>query len=180
MLTIRGTLAAGAVIAALGTGGIAHAQQTYPQSIYWGAGLIDIPVAWVSPLTGDFAVNYSGKRFEADPGKPKINYSNSINSQLTMSMSLFGRAEVGYAAYSSNVEWGLFGNALLLSENDFRARGGLGRWMPSVGVGVRNVGPYDHIDRFGVGYMLLPPTSGGDAQHVVDNTHQDFNTKNTV
>jgi hypothetical protein len=179
MLTIRGTLTVGAVVVALTMGGVAHAQQTYPQTLYWGAGLIDIPVAWVSPENGDFAINYSGKRFEVDPDKPKINYSNTINSQLVMSMSLFGRVEAGYAAYSNNVEWGLFANGLLLSENDFRARGGLGRWLPSVGVGVRNVGPYDHIDRFGVGYILLPPTSGGDMQHVVDDVHKNFNTKNT-
>jgi hypothetical protein len=181
MLTIRRTLAASVVVAALVRGGTAHAQQTYPQSLYWGAGLIDIPVAWVAPVTGDFAVNYSGKRFEKDPDRPKINYSNTINSQLNMSVSLFGRAELGYAAYSNNVEWGLFANGLLLSENDFRARGGLGRWLPSIAVGVRNVGPYEKVDRFGIGYVLLPPTTEKpDAQHVADQIHQNFNTANTV
>jgi hypothetical protein len=180
MHTIRGLLAAGAVAGALAMSGVLHAQDTYPQTIYWGAGLIDIPVAWVAPVTGDFAINYSGKRFEADPDRPKINYSNTVNSQLIMSMSLFGRAEIGYAAYSNNVEWGLFGQALLLSENDFRARGGFGRWLPSVAVGVRNVGPYEKVDRFGVGYILLPPTGETpDAQHVADQLHQGFNTANT-
>ena len=31
----------------------AAAQQDFPQTLYWGSGLIDIPVAWVSPLSGD-------------------------------------------------------------------------------------------------------------------------------
>ena len=43
------------------------AQQDYPQTLYWGSGLIDIPVAWVSPISGDFALNYSAKRFRVDP-----------------------------------------------------------------------------------------------------------------
>ena len=180
MDTIRGTLTASAFAAALAMSGALGAQQTYPQTLYWGAGLIDIPVAWVSPVTGDFAINYSGKRFETDPGQPKINYSNSINSQLNMSMSLFGRAEIGYAAFSNNVEWGLFGRALLLSEDDFRARGGAARWLPSVAVGVRNVGPYEKVDRFGIGYQLLPPTKDNpDAQHVADALHQNFKTTNS-
>ncbi|HVE79074.1 MAG TPA: hypothetical protein VNA89_09450 [Gemmatimonadaceae bacterium] len=180
MKTIGRTLGAAAAAVVLAAQAGAQ-QQVYPQTLYWGSGLIDIPVAWVSPLSGDFAINYTGKRFEADPGAPKINYSNSINSQLNISMALFGRVELGYAAYSNNVEWGLFGRALLLSENDFAARGGAARWLPSVAVGVRNVGPYEHIDRFGVGYVLLPPTPGEpDAQHVADAVHQRFDTQNTL
>ena len=53
--------------ATIGLGALASplaAQQTYPQTLYWGAGLVDIPVAWVAPLSGDFALNYSVKTFE--------------------------------------------------------------------------------------------------------------------
>src|SRR5215211_3625563 len=68
----------------------AHAQQEFPQTLYWGSGLIDIPVAWAPPLTGDFALGYSGKRFRRDPIATKLNYSDRLNSQLTISAALFG------------------------------------------------------------------------------------------
>ncbi len=159
----------------------AGAQTTYPQTIYWGAGLIDIPVAWVSPLSGDFAMNYSGKSFKKDPGLPKINYSDRLNSQLTFSVSILGRVEAGVAFYSSNPEYGFFGQALLLDEEQFRTNQGAARWLPSVAVGVRNVGPYDKIDRFGVGYSLLPPDDlSGNYRHVADTLHEGFNTAQTV
>src|SRR5688500_8005887 len=115
----------------------AQESDVYGSSLYWGSGLIDVPVAWVSPLSGDFALNYSGKTFEVDPTAPKINYDGSINSQLTFSMSLWGRAEIGVAAYSANPEQGFFGKALLLREGDL-AVGGASRWLPGVAVGVRN------------------------------------------
>ena len=167
--------------AALVTARSAGAQQDYPQTLYWGAGLIDIPVAWVAPLSGDFTMNYAGKIFRVDASKPKLNYNDKINSELTFSMSAFGRLEVGIAAFSSNPEQGFFATGLLLREDDLRKRGGAGRFLPSIGVGVRNVGPYKRIDRFGIGYNLLPPNaSDPDATHVADSLHARFNTANTV
>ena len=153
----------------------AEAQQTFPQTIYWGSGLIDIPVAWVGPVPGDFAINYSAKRFNSDPNSEKINYSNRLNSQLTFSLSGWGIVEGGWAAYSSNPEWGFFGHLLLLNQEHMRARGGAAGWMPSVAVGARNIGPYKHIDRFGVGYNLIP--NGPNMLHVADSLHQAFNTQ---
>ena len=157
------------------------AQQTFPSTIYWGSGLIDIPAAWVGPIPGDFAINYSAKRFDADPNSQKINYNNRLNSQLSFSVSGWGVVEAGYAAYSSNPEWGFFGQALLLNQQSMRAKGGLAGWMPSIAVGARNVGPYKHIDRFGVGYNLLPVSLSEPNQlHVADSLHQSFNTGNTI
>jgi hypothetical protein len=160
----------------------ALAQQEYPATLYWDSGLIDIPTAWVAPLSGDFALNYSGKRFEPDPqSTQKLNYSGRLNSQLTFSMAFWGRAEVGVAAYSSNPEAGLFARGLLLREEDFRQKGGAAKWfIPSLAVGVRNVGPYKRIDRFGTGYDLLPPdATNPNARHVADALHTDFNTANS-
>jgi hypothetical protein len=155
----------------------AKAQQTFPQTIYWGSGLIDIPAAWVGPVPGDFAINYSAKRFNSDPNSEKINYSNRLNSQLTFSLSGWGIVEGGWAAYSSNPEWGFFGHLLLLNQEHMRARGGAAGWMPSLAVGARNIGPYKHIDRFGVGYNLLPPGADPNQAHVADSLHQSFNTQ---
>jgi hypothetical protein len=158
----------------------ASAQQSFPQSLYWGSGLVDIPVAWVSPLTGDFAINYSGKNFETDPADPKINYSESINSQLVMSMSAWGRVELGFAAYSSNPEFGFFGKGVLLDQNQFGREGGIARWLlPSVALGFRNLGAYSKIDRFGIGYALLPDSGSPNYKHVPDSLHLGFDTAPT-
>ena len=160
----------------------AQAQQTFPQTIYWGSGLVDIPVAWVGPIPGDFAINYGAKKFDVDPTTSSINYSNKLNSQLVFSISGWGVVEAGWAAYSSNPEWGFFGRGLIINQQSLRSRGGFAGWTPSVAVGVRNVGPYKHIDRFGVGYRLLPPLFGSnsaDFRHVADTIHQQFNTSNT-
>ena len=172
-------LLAAAVLAL--TAADARAQQEFPQTLYWGSGLVDIPVAWVSPLSGDFALNYSAKRFEVDPTLTKLNYSDRINSQLTISASLFGRLEGGVAWFSSNPEYGFFARGLLLREEDLEAQGGIVRWLPALAIGARNIGKYDRIDRFGVGYRLLPPTQGEpDQQHEPDSLHENFRTSGTL
>jgi hypothetical protein len=183
MVISRFRLRVAAAVLALVVTAPVGAQQEYPATLYWGTGLVDIPVAWVAPLTGDFFINYTGKRFEPDPTNTKINYSNSLNSQLVFSISGWGRLEAGYAAYSSNPEWGFVGKAMLLREDDYRDRIGLVRWMPSLAVGIRNVGPYKKIDRFGIGYELIPPDAGSgdpDFTHEPDALHQNFKTNNSV
>jgi hypothetical protein len=171
-------------VAVVGLGVLARpltAQQTYPQTLYWGAGLIDIPVAWVAPLTGDFALNYSAKTFEkGDQTITKINYNDQLNSQLTFSISVFGRVEAGVAFYSSNPEYGFFGQALVINEEDYRGRSG--SWfIPSIAFGVRGIGPYEQIDRFGIGYQLLPPEPGSpNYNHVADEVHAEFDVTPTV
>jgi hypothetical protein len=160
---------------------VAAQQEEYPQSLYWGSGLVDIPVAWVSPLSGDFALNYTGKNFKPDPTRTKINYSQTINSNLSFSVALFGRLEAGVAAMSSNPEQAFFARGLVIDEQYFRERGGFARWIiPSVALGVRNVGPYGKVDRFGIGYDLLPPTgTNPNARHEPDSLHRGFETNNT-
>jgi hypothetical protein len=161
--------------------GLARAQQEFPQTLYWGSGLIDIPVAWVPPLTGDFAVGYSGKRFRADPVATKLDYNDRMNSQLTLSTALFGRLEGGVAFLSSNPEYGFFVRGVLVRQEDLEARGGALRWFPAIAVGARNLGKYSHIDRFGIGYTLLPPTAqNADASHEPDPLHLNFDTAPTL
>ena len=172
------------VIAGLALGsapGVARAQQEFPQTLYWGSGLIDIPVAWVPPLTGDFAFGYSGKRFRADPVATKLDYNDRLNSQLTLSAALFGRLEGGVAFFSSNPEYGFFVRGVLVRQEDLEPRGGALKWFPAVAVGARNLGKYSHIDRFGIGYSLLPPTAQNpDASHEPDAVHQNFDTAPTL
>jgi hypothetical protein len=170
-----------AVTAAVALPGIAKAQEIYPQTTYWGAGLIDIPVAWVSPVTGDFSVNFSGKTFHGAKASPGFSVLNGLNTNGAISFSFFGRLETGVSIYSDNPEWGLFAQGLLLNEENFRVKSGAQRWIPSVAVGMRNIGPYDHIDRFTVGYNLFPGTEANPGkQHEADALHQGFSTGNTV
>jgi hypothetical protein len=160
---------------------VAASLEEFPQTLYWGSGLIDIPVAWVPPLTGDFALGYSGKRFRVDPIATKLNYDDRLNSQLTFSTALFGRLEGGVAFFSSNPEYGFFVRGVLVREEDLAAQGGVLAWLPAVAVGARNLGKYDHVDRFGIGYRLLPPTpEDPDARHEADSLHLNFDTAPTL
>jgi hypothetical protein len=159
----------------------ARAQQSYPQTLYWGSGLVDIPVAWVSPISGDFALGFSGKTIEGSKVSSGFNFGNGLNTNAAFSFSFFGRAELGLAFYSDNPEWGFFGRALLLDEETLRGREGIAGWVPSVAVGLRNVGPYSKIDRFGLGYRMVPGTpTDPSRQHEADAIHQNFSTGETV
>lgn len=170
-----------AIAAAVVLPGTASAQENYPQTLYWGAGLIDIPVAWVSSVSGDFALNFSGKTFHGAKASPGFSVLNGLNTNGSISFSFFGRLETGLSIYSDNPEWGLFAQGLLLNEETFRPKSGLVRWVPSVAVGMRNIGPYDHIDRFTAGYNLFPGSAADPGkQHLVDSLHQNFSTGNTV
>ena len=167
--------------AAVALPGVAKAQETYPQTMYFGAGLIDIPVAWVSPVTGDFAMNFSGRTFHGAKASPSFSALNGLNTNGSLSFSFFGRLETGVSIYSDNPEWGLFAQGLLVNEENFRPKSGLIRFVPSIAVGMRNIGPYNHIDRFTLGYNLFPGTQATPGkQHLVDSLHQGFSTGNTV
>ncbi|GAC1692489.1 MAG: hypothetical protein NVS9B3_10920 [Gemmatimonadaceae bacterium] len=161
----------------------ARAQLTFPQTLMWGTGLVDIPVASVAPLSGDFAINYSGRNFQNGRWAlgPQVSFDGGVKPQLILSASMFGRAELGFAAYSTNPEYGFFGRAMVLREDDLEFFGGLARFVPSLAVGVRNIGPYSNIDRFGIGYGLFPPNDGTpNYKHIPDPLHTQFNTNGTV
>lgn len=176
---MRRSVLAGAL--ALGVTSSLRAQQEFPQTLYWGSGLIDIPVAWAPPVTGDFAIGYSAKRFRLDPIATKLDYNDRLNSQLTFSTGLFGRLEGGVAFFSSNPEYGFFVRGVLVTEEDLQNRGGMAKWLPAVAVGARNLGKYSHIDRFGMGYRLLPPTpEDPDSRHEPDSLHGSFDTAPTL
>jgi len=95
MFNVRGRIGTAAVAMALAViVRTAAAQQSYPQTLYWGSGLVDIPVAWVSPVTGDFTLGYSGQRLRMNRTSPSAN-TVRMNAQGAVSLSLLGRAEVG-------------------------------------------------------------------------------------
>ncbi len=168
-------------VSLLAVASAAGAQQSYPQTLYWGSGLIDIPVAWVSPLSGDFMVGFSGKTMKGSDVLSSIGVGKGLNTNVAVATSLLGRAEIGLSVYSDNPEWGFFGQGLILNEEDFRGKRGVVGWIPSLAVGLRNVGPYSKIDRFGLGYNLAPSTNTDpNHRHVADAFHQGFSTAETV
>ncbi|MGQ0713040.1 MAG: hypothetical protein ACT4PJ_04830 [Gemmatimonadaceae bacterium] len=113
----------------------------YPATLQFGTGLINIPVAWVSPRNADMWLNTSGKTIEHFTNVDAMNWATKWNTNIAIDTHWLGRFSVGAAAYSQNPEWGFFGQVMLLREEQF------GGFVPSIAVGVRNIGPYEHSDR---------------------------------
>ena len=124
---------------------LAQQQDLYPATLQFGTGLIDIPVAWVSPNSGDLWVQTSAKRIPYVPDGQSLNLASSWNSNLSIDTHWARRVSVGVSFYSQNPEVGFFGQALLVREQPDRA------W-PSLAVGFRNLGTVKHEDRFLIGH----------------------------
>ena len=149
----------GALAAMLMTASNVHAQQTvdpYAATLHFGTGLINTPVAWVSPRSGDAWLNTSAKHL---PSFPDQNQSlpGRLNTNIALETHWLGRFSVGGSIYSQNPEYGFFAQALLLRAEQFGP-------LPAVAVGVRNVGKFSHEDRFFIGH---------DIELQADNTYKD-------
>jgi hypothetical protein len=166
-----------ALCAGLLVASVAQGQPEFPQTLNWGSGLIDIPAAWVSPVTGDFSLNWSGKALQTSPAVPQ--YQSSLAGTGALQVSFLDHAEVGMSVLSSDFEHGFYGQLLLWDEENYRGR--TGSFLPSLAIGMRNIGPYDHLDRFGLGYEQTVNPGGGTAPVIaVDSLHRTFSTANTV
>ncbi len=150
-----------------------HAQTEFAQTLHWGSGLIDIPTAWVSPLSGDFSLNWSGTALQTSPSVPQ--YQNSLAGTGSVGVALFQHVEVGMSVLSKDFEHGFYGRVLLWNADNFRGR--TGSFLPSLAIGMQNIGPYNHIDRFGLGYAQGFNPGGGTAPLIgVDSLHRTFST----
>jgi len=134
---LLGTLALAAIVVPAAPAAAQRA--TFTPTLYWDSGLIDTPAAWVAPLGGD--LSFHATRLQLDStvalgGKG----SGSQSYNFSLSASLWGRAEVGASIFTSNLKGGLFAKALLWDQLDGAFRTGMVHWMPSVAVGMRNVG----------------------------------------
>jgi hypothetical protein len=148
-----------------------HAQQTvdpYAMTLYFDTGLINSPVAWVSPRSADAWLNTSAKHL---PAFPDASFPTRINTNIAIETHWLGRFAVGAAAYSQNAEYGFFGRLLLLRDNTFAL-------LPGLAVGVRNLGKFKHEDRFLIAHdiQLQPDNTYG--EHV-DSRYKDFKTAPT-
>ncbi|MBM4194110.1 MAG: hypothetical protein FJ202_07005 [Gemmatimonadetes bacterium] len=126
--------------------GDARTPSAYTSTVMFGTGLIIIPVAWVSPESGDLFASFSARIIGQGDITPKA--SGSL-WDLTQSVEahLGGRVSVGASLYSTkHQQIGGFAQALLVRQSD----GGPG-WLPSIAVGARNLGSSKYQDRFVTG-----------------------------
>jgi hypothetical protein len=160
---------AATVVACLGGATSIGAQQgndPYPATLHYGTGLINIPVGWVSPTSGDGWFSISGKRIQYY-GAADASFATQFNTNVALDTHWAGRFSVGVSAYSQNPEWGFFGQAMLLKDNQVG-------FLPGIAVGFRNLGKYKHEERFLIGHDIqLNPVSGEYEETVLD---EDFKT----
>jgi len=169
--TLTCALAATAVAAAR-----VDAQQSdpYHATLYQGTGLVTIPVAWVSPNSFDAWFAISGKnlpQFDVLGAPVKQAFASAWNSNVALDVHMFGRASVGVAAYDQNIDYGFFGQLLLLQDK-------MGTPLPGLAVGVRNVGPGKHEDRFYVAHDIS--LQNGKYSKIVADQFLGFSTSPTV
>jgi hypothetical protein len=124
----------------------AQQQEPYAQTLTFGTGLINTPVAWVSPVSADGWFTISGKRIQYY-GEQDANFATQFNTNVAMDTHWWGRLSLGISAYSQNPEWGFFGQGLLLRDGDVA-------FLPAIAVGFRNLGPYPHEERFLIGHDI--------------------------
>jgi len=175
MLTMRESitpLLGAAMMACAASSALRAQNEPYPATLYFGTGLINTPVAWVSPRTADVWLNTSAKNLPSIPNSSAMTFMTRMNSNISIDTHWGGRASLGAVAYSQNPEWGFFGQLLAVRQGDFA------QYMPSLAVGIRNVGKYKHEDRFLIGEDIR--LNGNQYDHVVDDRYKDFNTANTV
>ena len=172
-----GAVLTGALTAlfAFAAGAGAQELDPYPITLYYGTGLINTPVAYVSPANADVRISSTGKWLPYHWDPEQHNFSTRWNTNLAIETHWLGRFTVGASLYSQNPEWGFFGSLLVL-------RDGTIPFVPSISIGVRNVGKYDHEERFKIGHdITLVETGDGTGEYVegVNPLFEDFDTAPT-
>jgi len=162
--TLTCVLAATAISAASAD---AQQQDPYHGTLYFGTGLVTIPVAWVSPTSYDSWVTISGKDLPSFRDPAKQRFASLWNTNIALDVHMAGRVSVGVAAYDQNIDYGFFGQVLLLPDR-------VGNPLPALAVGVRNIGPGKHEDRFFIAHDLS--YTGLDYTKNYDPRYQDLNT----
>lgn len=150
-----------AAFALLCTASSLQAQRAiFTPTLYWDTGLIDTPAAWVSPLGGDLAFHVTRVQVDSTATFGPQGMAGAIYN-FSITASLWGRAEVGTSIFTADMKGGLFAKALLWDQMDGEFRKGMMHWMPSVAVGMRNVGEQKQTTRWaepGVAGFNTSPT----------------------
>ena len=143
----------------------------YPLTLRYGTGLVDIPVAWVSPNNGDIFFGFSGTNIPACGTPCDLSTSQKWNTNFSIETHWIQRFTIGFSLYSNNPEWGFYGQFLALTEKE-------GSWRPAIAIGFRNLGPYNHEDRLLLGHDVQID-SGGGASGYTPPTYDGFKTAPT-
>ena len=150
----------------------AQSRDPYGPTLQFGTGLINTPVAWVSPRSGDLWIITSGKNMPYAPDAEQHNFATRWNTNISAETHWFGRFTIGAAAYSQNPEWGFFGRALILHDGQFG-------FAPGLAVGLRNLGPYEKTDRHLVAHdICLTPENT--YEECVSPFFEEFKTSPTI
>jgi len=167
-LVSRPAAAQGAPAEAPAPAPVADDDNWYPMTLYFGTGLIDNPVAWVAPSSGELYLTVTGKNIPATEG---AGFSTNWNTNGAIETHWMNRFTLGFSLYSQNPDWGFFGHALVLKEN-------AKKHIPAIAVGLRNLGPRTHEDRFMLGGDVKLDSLG---QYVQDTPGyaKDFHTAST-
>ena len=142
---LLGALALGA-LGALAAPAAAQ-RAAFTPTLYWDSGLIDTPAAWVSPLGGDLSFHATRVQMDSTVRRGTTG-SDRQSYNFSVSASLWGRAEVGASIFTSNLKGGLFAKGLLWDQLDGAFRTGMVHWLPSMSVGMRNVGNESGLTRW--------------------------------
>ncbi len=116
----------------------------YTPTLTYGTGLVNTPVAWVSPGHGDLWVTTAFRGMGEGLKAPTVKRS-AWDLTLNAEAHLWGRVALGGSIYSTqNQQVGAFAQLLLLTPVEEG-------WRPSLAVGVRGLGMSARQDRFVTG-----------------------------
>lgn len=158
--------------AAAASSSSAQQVEPYTQTLQFGAGYINTPAAWVSRRSADSWITLGAKDLPSFGDPSKNSMASRLNTNLALDTHWAGRVSVGVSLYSQNPEWGLFGQALVLRDGDYG-------FLPALAVGARNIGRFDHEDRFLIGHDVALD-SGGSYEDVVAPRYESFKTAPTL
>src|SRR5271156_673478 len=127
--------------------------QAFGPTLNFGTGLITIPTAWVSPTSSDFFISISGTRIPSAIGATNDLFAY-FNGNAAIDTHWLRRFDVGFSLYSNNPQHGFFGSVLVVKDHQFFA------WMPAISAGFRNLGPFDHEDRYLIGHDITVDSAG--------------------
>jgi hypothetical protein len=120
--------------------------EPYSSGLAFGTGLVRIPVAWVSPNSGDLFASLSSLVIGGGTYTPNAT-TTRWNFTETLEAHVGGRLSVGASLYSvSEQSIGAFARYLLVRQTDDGPK-----WLPSVAIGARNIGASQWVDRFVTG-----------------------------
>jgi hypothetical protein len=127
--------------------------ERFSPTLNFGTGLITIPTAWISPNSSDFFISISGTRIPSAVGATNDLFAY-FNGNAAIDTHWLGRFDVGFSLYSNNPEYGFFGSVLIVKDHQFWS------WMPAIAAGFRNLGPFDHEDRYLIGHDITVDSAG--------------------